>query len=87
MPRREGLHRGPPLLIEGVAGLALLPALGGALTTALSDTRYREPATAAFVTTASGITVAGTGAPFWGLLVGLALLAASQFRQRHMNNA
>jgi benzoate membrane transport protein len=77
----------PPLLIEGVAGLALLPALGGALTTALSDTRYREPATAAFVTTASGITVAGIGAAFWGLLVGLALLAASQFRPPKMNNA
>ena len=76
----------PPLLIEGVAGLALLPALGGALTTALSDTRYRDPATAAFVTTASGITVAGIGAAFWGLLVGLGLLAASQFRQHQMNN-
>ncbi|NUP52157.1 MAG: benzoate/H(+) symporter BenE family transporter [Catenulispora sp.] len=67
----------PPLLIEGVAGLALLPALGGALTTALSDTRHREAATATFVTTASGITVAGVGAPFWGLLVGLGLLAVS----------
>lgn len=76
----------PPLLIEGVAGLALLPALGGALTTALSDTRYRDPATAAFVTTASGITVAGIGAAFWGLLVGLGLLAASRFRQHQMNN-
>ncbi|GAA1978099.1 benzoate/H(+) symporter BenE family transporter [Catenulispora subtropica] len=67
----------PPLLIEGVAGLALLPALGGSLTTALTDTRHREAATATFVTTASGITVAGIGAPFWGLLVGLALLTLS----------
>ncbi|MEY9933337.1 benzoate membrane transport protein [Catenulispora sp. GP43] len=77
----------PPLLIEGVAGLALLPALGGALTTALTDTRYREPATAAFVTTASGVTVVGVGAAFWGLLVGMALLAASQFKSREVNNA
>ncbi|GAA2017766.1 benzoate/H(+) symporter BenE family transporter [Catenulispora yoronensis] len=67
----------PPLLIEGVAGLALLPALGASLTTALSDTRHREAATAAFVTTASGITIAGIGAPFWGLLTGLTLLALS----------
>jgi len=76
----------PPLLIEGVAGLALLPALGAALTTALTETRYREPAAAAFVTTASGITVAGIGAAFWGLLVGLTLLAASQLRSHQMNN-
>ncbi|MBS2539844.1 benzoate/H(+) symporter BenE family transporter, partial [Catenulispora sp. NF23] len=72
----------PPLLIEGVAGLALLPALGGALTTALNDTRYREAATAAFVTTASGITVAGIGAAFWGLTVGLGLLGTTQLRTK-----
>jgi benzoate membrane transport protein len=72
----------PPLLIEGVAGLALLPALGGALTTALSEVRLREPATAAFVTTASGVTVAGVGAAFWGLVVGLGLLVVSRFRVR-----
>jgi benzoate membrane transport protein len=72
----------PPLLIEGVAGLALLPALGSSLTTALSDTHHREAATAAFVTTASGITVAGIGAPFWGLLAGLALLAVSTTSRR-----
>jgi benzoate membrane transport protein len=65
----------PPLLIEGVAGLALLPALGSALTTALNEPRHREPATATFVTTASAITIAGIGAPFWGLLAGLTLLA------------
>lgn len=70
----------PPLLIEGVAGLALLPALGGALTTALTEARHRDAATATFVTTASGITLAGIGAPFWGLLVGLALLAATRIR-------
>jgi benzoate membrane transport protein len=76
----------PPLLIEGVAGLALLPALGGSLSTALSDTRYREPATAAFVTTASGVTVAGVGAPFWGLLIGLGLLGISATRQNNATN-
>ncbi|MFL6111923.1 MAG: benzoate/H(+) symporter BenE family transporter [Catenulispora sp.] len=71
----------PPLLIEGVAGLALLPALGSSLTSALSESRYREPATATFVTTASGVTVAGIGAAFWGLLIGLGLLAISTSRE------
>ena len=66
----------PPLLIEGVAGLALLGALGNALTAALADTKpgRKEAAVATFVVTASGISVAGIGAPFWGLLVGLGLL-------------
>jgi benzoate membrane transport protein len=63
----------PPLLIEAVAGLALLGALGNALTAALADATKKEPAVATFVVTASGTTVAGIGAPFWGLLVGLAL--------------
>jgi benzoate membrane transport protein len=65
----------PPMLIEGVAGLALLGALGNALTTALTDTSTKEAAVATFAVTASGITVGGIGAPFWGLITGLALLA------------
>jgi benzoate membrane transport protein len=65
----------PPLLIEGVAGLALLGALGNALTSALADTGKKEAAVATFVVTASGITVGGIGAPFWGLAAGLGLLA------------
>ena len=65
----------PPLLIEGVAGLALLGALASALTSALTDDSHKEAAIATFVVTASGINVAGIGAPFWGLLTGLTLLA------------
>jgi benzoate membrane transport protein len=64
----------PPVLIEGVAGLALLGALGGALTSALADAPRREAALATFAVTASGVTVAGIGSPFWGLLTGLVLL-------------
>lgn len=65
----------PPLLIEGVAGLALLGALGSSLGSALADDRRREAALATFAVTASGVTVAGIGSAFWGLLTGLALLA------------
>ncbi len=68
----------PPVLIEGVAGLALLGALGNALTSALTsasaDAATKEAAVATFVVTVSGVTVVGVGAPFWGLVVGLALL-------------
>ncbi len=69
----------PPLLIEAVAGLALLGALGGALGAAAAATEQREAATLTFVVSASGIAVAGIGAPFWGLLAGLGFLALHRF--------
>jgi benzoate membrane transport protein len=72
----------PPVLIEAVAGLALLGALAGALTGAMADPDRREAATLTLVVSASGLTVAGVGAPFWGLLAGLALLGAHRVLPR-----
>jgi benzoate membrane transport protein len=68
----------PPVLIEAVAGLALLGALGGALRAATDDEPLRDAALATLVVTASGITAAGLGAPFWGLAGGLAVLAVQR---------
>ncbi|MDX6346189.1 MAG: benzoate rane transport protein [Streptomyces sp.] len=73
------LAAAPPLLIEAVAGLALLGALSGALGAAMADPGRREAAMVAFAVSASGITVAGVSAPFWGLLAGLTTLAALTF--------
>ncbi|MFE2428405.1 benzoate/H(+) symporter BenE family transporter [Streptomyces sp. NPDC059373] len=73
------LAAAPPLLIEAVAGLALLGALSGALGAAMADPERREAAMVAFAVSASGITVAGVSAPFWGLLAGLTTLAALTF--------
>ena len=42
----------------------------------MSDPDYREAATITLVTCASGITVGGIGASFWGLSAGLAYLLA-----------
>ena len=64
----------PPLLIEAVAGLALLGALGGALSNALSAEPERLAAIMTFVTTASGVSMFGIGGAFWGLVVGGAML-------------
>ncbi len=64
----------PPLLVKAVAGLALISALGGALATALSDEDRRDAAVVTLVTCASGITVLGVSAAFWGLVAGLAVL-------------
>ena len=64
----------PPLLIQAVAGLALLSSLAAALSGALAQEETRLPAVFTFVTTASGIVILGVGAPFWGLVGGIAIL-------------
>ncbi|WP_269859092.1 benzoate/H(+) symporter BenE family transporter [Streptomyces sp. RPT161] len=67
------LTAAPPLLIEAVAGLALLGTLGSALTASVADAEAREAAMIAFAVTASGISVLGIGSAFWGLVAGLGL--------------
>jgi len=65
----------PPILIEAVAGLALIGALANALVGSVVDEEFRLPAILTFVTAASGLTLFGVGAAFWGLIVGGALHA------------
>ncbi|GAA3108608.1 benzoate/H(+) symporter BenE family transporter [Streptosporangium carneum] len=60
----------PPVLIEAVAGLALIGALVSALASALAEPERREAAVVTFVVTASGLTLIGIGAAFWGLVAG-----------------
>ena len=69
----------PPLLIQAVAGLALLSSLTAALAGALVHEETRLPAIFTFVITASGITMIGVGAPFWGLVGGIAMLVLLRF--------
>lgn len=72
----------PPILIQAVAGLALLSSLASALTGALAVEDTRLPAVLTFVTTASGITIVGVGAPFWGLVAGIGMMALVRFGSR-----
>lgn len=60
-----------PVLIEAVAGLALIGAFGSALLGTVQDEKGRLPALFTFLVTASGLTLAGIGAAFWGLCAGL----------------
>ena len=60
----------PPLLIEAVAGLALINSLAAALAGAVQDEDFRLPAILTFVSAASGLTLFGIGAAFWGLIAG-----------------
>jgi benzoate membrane transport protein len=64
----------PPELVAGIAGLALLATVGGALATALGPENEREAALVTFLTTASGVTLAGIGSAFWGLVLGVITL-------------
>ncbi|NUT34587.1 MAG: benzoate/H(+) symporter BenE family transporter [Hamadaea sp.] len=60
----------PPVLIEAVAGLALLGAFAGALVAAVTPVEGRDAAIVTLVVTASGMTLFGVGAAFWGLVAG-----------------
>jgi benzoate membrane transport protein len=71
----------PPALVAAVAGCALLSPLAGALSAALAGAD-RFAATVAFGVTASGMTLLGIGAAFWGLLAGVAVLAVDRLRWR-----
>lgn len=63
----------PAGVLETVAGLALLPTLGAALSAALNSADHREAAVATFLVAASGVTLFGIGSAFWALLCGLLL--------------
>lgn len=70
----------PPILIEAVAGLALLGAFGASLNAALSVAEAREAAVITFMVTASGLSFFGVSGAFWGLLAGGAVLALTRWR-------
>jgi benzoate membrane transport protein len=63
--------RSPPILIEAVAGLALIGAFGSAMLNAVQDEQDRLPGLATFLATASGLSLFGIGSAFWGLVLGL----------------
>jgi benzoate membrane transport protein len=69
----------PPILIEAVAGLALLGAFGSASLGFLSAPKERDAALVTFVATASGLSFFGIGAAFWGLVAGGAMLTLARF--------
>lgn len=60
----------PLTFIQTLAGLALLSTLAGSLSQALSREQERDAAMITFLVTASGISLLGIGAAFWGLVAG-----------------
>jgi benzoate membrane transport protein len=70
----------PPILIEAVAGLALLGAFGSALLGAVGAQQDREAAVVTFLVTASGVTFFGISGAFWGLVAGGAIHFLARWR-------
>jgi benzoate membrane transport protein len=70
----------PAELVSAVAGLALIGTIAGGLASALKDEQHRDAALLTFVVTLSGLTLAGIGSAFWGVVVGAVALAFQRRR-------
>jgi benzoate membrane transport protein len=64
----------PPAVIMVLTGIALIPALTGAMESMLAEKPHRDAAIVTFLATGSGLTVLGLGSAFWGLMAGFAAL-------------
>jgi benzoate membrane transport protein len=60
----------PVELVAAMGGIGMLGILVSATAGAVASDRYREAGVVALLVTASGTTIAGIGAPFWGLVAG-----------------
>jgi benzoate membrane transport protein len=69
----------PPILIQAVAGLALIGAFSGSAMAAFEAPQSREAAAVTFLVTASGVSFGGISGAFWGLLAGGLMLGLSRF--------
>ena len=70
----------PKELVSAVAGLALLGTIAGGLSAALKDEHHRDAAAMTFLVTLSGVSMAGIGAAFWGVVAGAVTLAVQHWR-------
>jgi len=71
----------PHELVLAVAGLALLGTIAGGLASALKDERRRDAAALTFLVTLSGVSIAGIGSAFWGVVAGTVALVVQQWRK------
>lgn len=71
----------PRELVVAIAGLALVGTIANGLATATRDETEREAAIVTFLVTASGLTLWGVGAAFWGLVAGLVVRAAFSWKR------
>jgi benzoate membrane transport protein len=72
----------PKVLIEAVAGLALIAAFSASALAAFKELETREAAAVTFIVTASGLSFGGISGAFWGLIAGGLVMAIARLRSR-----
>jgi benzoate membrane transport protein len=73
----------PPTVIMVLTGIALIPALTGAIDNMLVEKSERDAAIVTFLATGSGLSLFGLGTAFWGLLAGFVALSVKAMLARH----
>jgi benzoate membrane transport protein len=71
----------PKALVVAVAAFALLGSIANGLTVAMQTPAERESALLTFMITASGMTLAGVGSAFWGVVGGMLALLVLKPRE------
>ncbi len=77
----------PRELVVAIAGLALLGTIGTGLAAALREEAHRDAALITFLVTLSGVTLAGVGSAFWGVVAGSVALLVQQYGKRPVPGA
>lgn len=77
----------PSILIEAVAGLALIGAFAGAAKGAFEREDHREAAAVTFLISASGVSFFGVAGAFWGLLAGIFIVSANNLIRQYKADA
>jgi benzoate membrane transport protein len=70
----------PKELIAAIAGLALLGTIANGLATALQEEKHRDAAIITFLVVLSGVSLAGIGSAFWGVVAGSLALFVQHYR-------
>jgi benzoate membrane transport protein len=71
----------PKELVAAIAGLALFSPLMSGVTAMVKDSADVEAAMVTFLVTASGVTMFGVGAAFWGLVAGMVVWGVKRWLQ------
>lgn len=71
----------PRELVAAVAGLALLGTIASGLAAALKEEQHRDAAALTFLVTLSGVSMAGIGSAFWGVVAGAVTLAVQHWKK------
>ena len=73
----------PAAMIAALAGLALLGTISASLHATFAQADYRDAALITFLVTASGVSFFNIASAFWGIVIGLSVLAISRIGNKN----